>query len=325
MKISIIRKIVQIVSFVLIMWGGLLIFGGLKANLPSVFVIVRAPADFKGMTFTKNAPPYNQPYNLYLPFKSCRYARETGLFRGCTFHLFQEMLSWKDPLRVWGPYFLVFLLLGTLLGRFTCGWVCPVGFLQDILSGIRGIFKIKRIRIGEKLAKRMRKISIGFVIFVLFFSWMVANKSYAWDFRDGFYLTGCQMCPTRIISSVLTGYPMLLDLWRPAFVAFFVISIFSVILVLGSLIVNRLWCRICPNGLFLSFFNKGKCLVKQKDVLKCARCGVCADVCSMETKEVYLQKSKPNIDHLECINCFRCIENCPEKALKVKFLGIRIF
>lgn len=313
------------IFFVLIMWGGALLFNGRKAELPPVFVVTRAPTEFEQMVFTKNAPPYNQPYNLYMPFKSCRYARATGLFRGCTFHLFQEILSWKDPIRVWGPYVLLFLLIGTLFGRFTCGWVCPIGFLQDILGNIRKFFKIARVKIGEKIGRKMRIASILLFIFVLMLSWIVANESLAWSFRDSIYLSGCQICPSRIVSAVFTGYPVLLDLWRPLFKVFFVICIIFLIMLLGSLFINRFWCKICPNGLLLSYFNKGRCLIKEKDIKKCTRCGVCADICTMETTKIYEQKSKTVMDHPECVNCFRCVESCPEKALKVKFLGLRIF
>jgi len=324
-RISFLRRVFQIVSFILIIWGGVLIFDGRKANLPSVFVVARAPNDFKQMVFTKNAPPYNQPYNLYLTFRSCRYARNTGLFRGCMYHFFQEILSWKDPLRVWGPYMLLILFLAILLGRFTCGWICPIGFLQEVLASIRKFFKIKRIKIGEKVSKKMRIAGIFMIVFVLILAYLAADKSLAWGIRDGIYLAGCQMCPSRIISSLLTGYPVLLDLWRPLFRIFFIICVIFLLFIIGSIFINRLWCRICPNGIVLSYFNKGKCLVKEKDLLKCTRCGVCANECSMEETKVYEEKSKEVIDHFNCVSCFKCVESCPEKALKVKFLGLRIF
>src|SRR3990172_13005663 len=32
----------------------------------------------------------------------------------------------------------IMLVVGALLGRFMCGWLCPVGFLQDVITGIKG-------------------------------------------------------------------------------------------------------------------------------------------------------------------------------------------
>lgn len=324
-KISFLRRIFQITAFLITIYGGVLIFGGRKANLPPVFVIARAPADYKEMVFTRNAPPYNQPFNLYLQFKSCRYARGTGFFRGCIYHFFQEVLSWQDPIRTWGPYMLLFLITAILLGRFTCGWICPLGFVQDIFSQIRQLFKIKRIKIGKKVAKRMRTSGIVLIFIVLSLSIFVTNKNLPWTVRDGLYLSGCQTCPMRVVSSLFTGYPVFLDLWRPLFRIFFVICLFFLTLILGSIFVPRLWCRICPNGIILSLFNKGRCLVKKKDLLKCTKCGICASVCLMETTRAYEEKSKTTIDHMECVNCYKCVVACPEKALKVKFLGLKIF
>src|SRR2546422_3277701 len=32
----------------------------------------------------------------------------------------------------------IMLVVGALLGRFMCGWICPVGFLQDVITGVKG-------------------------------------------------------------------------------------------------------------------------------------------------------------------------------------------
>src|SRR5690348_5434662 len=37
----------------------------------------------------------------------------------------------------WLPIGIIFVV-GAILGRFMCGWICPVGFLQDVITGIKG-------------------------------------------------------------------------------------------------------------------------------------------------------------------------------------------
>src|SRR5438132_8231070 len=37
----------------------------------------------------------------------------------------------------WLPIGIMFVV-GAVLGRFMCGWICPVGFLQDVITGIKG-------------------------------------------------------------------------------------------------------------------------------------------------------------------------------------------
>lgn len=316
----------QFVAAIFILYGGWLIFDGRKAYLSPAFAVSQAPQEFKSATFTKNVAPYNNPYNLYLEFKSCRYARGTGLFRACSYHLIQESISWKDGIRMWGPYLLLFLGLAIIFGRFTCGWICPIGFIQDILQRIRKKTGIRSLKIPEKAAKIAKySAMVFFFAIVPALSFAVTIKSLPWEIRDGLYLAGCQVCPARVISALLTGYPVTLDLFRPVFVYFFIICLLLTAVVAGSLFVNRFWCRICPNGIMLSFFNTGKVLAKKKDLLKCNRCGVCANNCTMDTAFVYNEKKRETVDHPNCINCFKCVESCPEKAVKVKFFGKRIF
>jgi polyferredoxin len=70
----------------------------------------------------------------------------------------------------------------------------------------------------------------------------------------------------------------------------------------------------------------GGAIIKEKDVRKCTRCGICARVCSMQNKNVYEERIDKNVNSRECIRCFRCVDLCPEDGcLKVKFLGKKIF
>jgi polyferredoxin len=101
--------------------------------------------------------------------------------------------------------------------------------------------------------------------------------------------------------------------------------IFLAIFILG-LFTTRAWCRICPNGSVSSLFNRGALIVKQKDVQKCTRCGICKRVCPFENTYVYEEKKSRIINNPRCIMCFNCIDKCPEKdCLRVSFLGKNIF
>src|SRR3989442_10874027 len=47
-----------------------------------------------------------------------------------TYLLSQAIIPWL-PLGI-------LLVVGAILGRFMCGWICPVGFLQDVITGVKG-------------------------------------------------------------------------------------------------------------------------------------------------------------------------------------------
>ncbi len=322
--VSAARWVVQAAACLVIVYGGWLLFHGQKIPLPKFFAVSRTPAEFQAMTATKTAPPQVQTFNLYMPFRSCRYARSVGAFRGCLEHLVQETVSWEDPLRIWLPYAAFFLVLAVLLGRFTCGWFCPLGFLQDLLAAARRALKIREWKFDERRRAGLRRAGLACLLVIILLSWVVTLKSLPWAVRDGLYLAGCQTCPGRLIFSALTGYPMFADLWRPMFLALFLVSISFLGFFLAGFFVNRVWCSFCPNGILLAFFNRGKFLALRKNPLACARCAVCANACVLESGATYREKQSPNVDHADCVNCFHCVEMCPQKALSVRLFGLKI-
>lgn len=322
--ISFWRRLVQGVFLVLIVYGGALVFHGEKIKLPAFFTVASTPAEFKQMTATKIAPPQSQPLNLYMPFKSCRYARGAGVFRACFAHFLQETFSWRDPLRMWLPYLAFFAGLAILLGRFTCGWICPMGFFQEMLAGLRRLLKIREVTLDEAGRAKLRAVGLLVLFAILCLSWVVAIKTLPWPVRDGIYLAGCQTCPGRIIYSVMTGLPLLKGLDHPVPIALFGVGVLFFIFFLAGFWINRIWCSFCPNGIFLSFFNRGKLITQEKKLLHCARCSVCANACVMGSNHVYREKKSPYVDHPDCVGCLRCLERCPQKALKVTLFGKKL-
>jgi polyferredoxin len=138
---------------------------------------------------------------------------------------------------------------------------------------------------------------------------------------------GCNTCPGRTIFPLLTGdipggwlfsSPLnaFLSILGLAFMLIFALSFFG----------KRLWCKLCPTGAMLSLFNMGGAVTKVKDIEKCTKCGVCERVCPMDNKKVFQEKKKKIVNSYNCINCFRCVDKCPEKdCLKVKFFKWTLF
>src|SRR5713226_6998423 len=57
----------------------------------------------------------------------------------------------------------IMLVVGAILGRFMCGWICPVGFLQDIITTVKG-----RVDSVEKRA-HLQWIRLKYYLVVLAF------------------------------------------------------------------------------------------------------------------------------------------------------------
>jgi len=197
-----------------------------------------------------------------------------------------------------------------------------------MLDYIRQKLKIDRITLPEKLRNFLRLWRYSFLIFLVFISIaLVLPFAYGIFMDKNFNVVACQVCPARTILPLFGGQvPTMPSFFTTMTAVFSTLSlIFLGIYILG-LFITRAWCRICPNGTLSSLFSKGALVVKEKDVRKCTKCGICKRTCPFENNHVFEEKEKKNINHPNCIMCFNCVEKCPEKdCLKVTVLGKTIF
>lgn len=326
-KIILLRRFIQVICFFLLLYGGFL---GIRQVETRVLPFVEPPPGFgtEERIVPLQAPAgYIQVFDTYLPNKSCRFiAGEGRLFRACTLHFLSESLTWLTPLKYVLPHLFLFVVLAFLLGRFWCGWVCPLGFSQDVLGIIRKYLRLTYLNLPEIIRNPLSKFKHGLLIFLGLTSLVIAFPPLA-AYQKEFFIIGCQTCPGRILFPALGGaMPTFYSFDSPILAIFSFFGIVFLLIFLGSFFVPRFWCRICPSGALTSFFNLGGAMTKEKDVLKCTRCGTCARTCPMENKYVYAEKLNKNINNINCIRCFKCVDMCPEdECLKVKFLGKTLF
>lgn len=77
---------------------------------------------------------------------------------------------------------------------------------------------------------------------------------------------------------------------------------------------NRAFCKyICPITVFLKPASYFSLLRVKTDADKCVSCGKCQKVCPMNVDMANPSHRRAN--GTECILCFRCIDQCPQKAL----------
>ncbi len=320
--ITLTRKIVQFVSFFLILYGALL---GIRVETPLI-PFIRAPEGFTSeeRIALMRGPKHGQVFDTYIGIKTCRFARGGGLFRACFMHFFSEAITWRTPWKDFLPHLVIFLLLAVMLGTFWCGWVCPLGFIQDTLASLRiklGLNRLSLSKIWQEFLKKFKWVLIGFILFV---SLLIAFPQLPWWIRKELFIVGCQLCPSRFIIPYITGHPIEQSLFSPLLIIFFSIAMVFMAVLIMSAFTKRSFCRFCPNGVLLSFFNRGGLLAKEKNLNRCTRCGICINSCPLENENVYQEKKKRNVDSPDCIRCFRCVDSCPEDgALSVKFLGLK--
>ncbi|MEA2081455.1 MAG: 4Fe-4S binding protein [Elusimicrobiota bacterium] len=193
----------------------------------------------------------------------------------------------------------IFGLIGIpsmFLGRFFCGWICPFGFLQELIF-------VKKFKLKFPAFLKYLK-HILFFGFVLLFPLLFKN-----NLGIGTPTFCKYICPAGTAEAGFWGLAS--GVGRFSFVLFGKIIILAAV-IFFSLRIRRFFCRICPMGLLLGFFNKVSFLqLRVND--KCDNCGVCKKVCPVDVD------MPRDLSSINCIRCGKCVDACPQKALSLSF------
>lgn len=192
----------------------------------------------------------------------------------------------------------IFVLLGLLLGRTICGFLCPFGLVQELLHKIPTP-KLKKSRATRVFSYFKYVILVGLVILVpLAFSDKLAVPGF------------CKyICPDGTLFGAvsLLVHPDNADMFGmlgPLFTWKFCLL---VVFLLASVFIFRFFCRFfCPLGAIYGFFCRLALIGVKLDKQSCIQCGLCVTTCKMDIRHVG--------DH-ECIHCGQCIPVCPTKAI----------
>lgn len=192
------------------------------------------------------------------------------------------------------------ILLGVLLGRFICGFLCPFGWLQELLH------KIPSKKLSTKKLKPLTYLK--YIILLLAVVLLPALAVNDVGMGDPFF---CKyICPQGVLEGAIP-LSLVNEGTRAALGTLFVQKLFILLAVVAlSILFYRPFCKwICPLGAFYALLNKISLLEIKMDEQKCVSCGKCAASCKMD---VDVRKT-PN--HAECIRCGKCITACPAEAL----------
>lgn len=204
-------------------------------------------------------------------------------------------------------YYVVGLLFlsGILLGRWFCGWLCPFGFIQELLHKI----PFKKLKINAKRDKYFRQLKFVFLfVFVLFIPIFIADQ-----FGIG-YPAFCKfICPAGTLEA---GIPLILRnpaLQKSIGFLFNWKVLLLTLTIIGSILIFRFFCKYtCPLGAILGLFNKISIYhLECSDA--CIDCGACSKICKMNISPNEVPNS------IECIRCGDCVQVCPVNALEFKF------
>ena len=230
-----------------------------------------------------------------------------GALGACPIGALQAMVTGKKPRFAF--YVLGWLaMLGVLLGRFICGWLCLFGLIQELLYKI----PTPKLTVPERLDRPLRYLKYAvLLVFVVLLPTIL---------RDEFGLSVPYFCKWLCPVGMLEGGVPLAILDRGIRAAAhglyaWKLGILIFVLVL-SVLIHRPFCRyLCPLGAFYALFQKVSFLRMEVDAGACVSCGACEKICKMRVNPAQTPNSA------ECIRCGDCVRACPKGALRFKMSG----
>lgn len=193
------------------------------------------------------------------------------------------------------------ILFGTIFGRLICGFLCPFGWIQDLL------YKIPSKKLSTKRITHLTYFK--YFILVLF---LIALPILLVDDNGLSSPYFCKyICPAGILEGAIP-LGIVNEGIREAFGLLFSWKLFILVtVVVFSILSYRPFCKyLCPLGAIYSLFNSISFVTMRVDPDKCIKCGKCAQVCRMD---VDITK---NSNHRECIRCGECSSACPTGAIE---------
>lgn len=194
----------------------------------------------------------------------------------------------------------VLALFGLALGRTVCGWLCPMGLLQELLHGIP----------TPKLGKGRVTRALSWVKYAVL-AVLVVALPLGYGLRHGMPLPAfCKyLCPAGTLEGAvgLLSNPANGGLFAMLGLAFTRKFVALVLIALACVFCWRAFCRfLCPLGALYGLFNRVALIGVKVDADRCNGCGACVRRCPMDARRV---------GDRECISCGKCVDACARGAI----------
>ncbi|MGA1820296.1 MAG: 4Fe-4S binding protein [Thermoplasmatota archaeon] len=255
---------------------------------------------------------------------------EHGQIRACPMATFGRIFTNTWELTLFFFVLAMFFVVVLIVGRALCGWACPFGLIQDLLTRLRNGLGIRTREFSQRTHERLTLVRFAILGFFLLFALSIgisaigneaAGGVYQDYFPEGTAQTApyCATCPTPSLFYVLrvVTFQEPLGIGDPVHIAMWtMLGIFFI----GAFWQPRFFCRyVCPTGALSSPFNKVSLLHMNKDLEGCTKCHICHTNCPMRVREVLDEDKKERLGDMDCIFCGECVQRCPERVLTFKF------
>jgi polyferredoxin len=223
---------------------------------------------------------------------------------------------------------LLTLLFTLLIGRFFCGWICPLGTVLDLVTGrIRKSAPLRFLKGNLKYWLLLPLIVASFLhvnlsgildpIAILvraltFFLYPLVGNTARRGWVDLYHLLGERR------DYLAPGYALVRDHLLPFRETFYPLAFLSALMFAAIIFIERYetrnWCRnLCPLGTLLGLLSRFSPL-KRVPAKLCSDCKACGSLCPTTFEEELLQSES-------CILCMKCRQGCGRGRAKFSFSG----
>ena len=195
----------------------------------------------------------------------------------------------------------IVLLYGVMLGRTVCGWLCPLGWIQELLH------RIPTPKIRKSAVTRMLTW-LKYIVLAVFVAALPLWYGLAYDIPlPGF----CKyICPAGTLEGALGLLPTNPDFFSMLGILFTRKFVIMLIIGLACVFCYRSFCRfLCPLGAIYGLFSRFNIIGVRVESSQCNQCGACVSHCEMDIHRVG--------DH-ECIHCGKCLAHCSQGAISIR-------
>lgn len=218
------------------------------------------------------------------------------------------------------------ILLTFFLGRVVCGWVCPLGSLQQFFSFFFKKTKLLNPKRSKGNHTALKYYVLAFILISAIFTLDLVGIFDPLSLLYRSFTTSILPVSSSILSNFigifyrirllslgdnLAQFFEAVDINDTFFQGFFIGMIFIGIILL-NLFRERFWCRyLCPLGAFLGLVSRWNLLKLKIDPEKCTKCNLCTIHCQTQAYPFPNEEWKSS----ECIYCFTCSSICPTNAI----------
>ncbi|MFZ1728721.1 MAG: 4Fe-4S binding protein [Bacteroidota bacterium] len=232
------------------------------------------------------------------------------------------------------------IVVGTLfLGRFFCGWICPMGTINHMLASMKSSRMKGRRRMEQNSWRPYQRWKYGILAAMLGASLYgsvqiglldpialltrsmglivlpgyntLTQDIYTWSLQTNLGFLDFILTPISWVAGaiLIRAKTVVFDQ------TFLILLIFGGILV-ANRFITRFWCRgICPLGALLGVMSKVSILGLEKRASVCTDCNLCALHCQGGDNP----KPGETWHQTECHLCMNCVASCRDSGLAFRF------